>query len=63
MGFGSYDESEQREPEYGEEEDDEGGNVDLHQSDHQGSVSFESGASTDDLLERLEDYKDDPDEG
>lgn len=61
MGFGSYDESEQREPEIatdvGDEEDDA-----LHKNDHEGTVSFESGASTNDLLDRLGQIKADASE-
>lgn len=66
MGFGSYDESEQREPEYAAEEGDEE-DVDLRQHDYQGTASFESGASTDDLVdglaEILEDDEEDPEDG
>ena len=53
MGFGSYDESEQREPEFdtGATEDQE--DDDLRENDHEGTVSFDSGASTEDLLEGL----------
>lgn len=59
MGFGSYDESEQRDPDYGSDEDEEGedATVDLHENDHEGAVSFDSGASTDDLVDRLADIK------
>jgi hypothetical protein len=48
MGFGSYDESEQQNQD-----------VDVHENDHQGEVSFESDASTDDLVDRLADMKTD----
>lgn len=57
MGFGSYDESEQKQQEVDSDGEDEGVNV--HQNDHQGKVSFESEASTDDLVDRLQDMKDD----
>ena len=58
MGFGSYDESEQRDPEIATGESDEE-DVDLHKHDHQGTASFESGASTDDLVDRLASIKED----
>lgn len=52
MGFGSYDESEENEPEFaignGDEE-----HANLHANDHEGTISFESGASTGDLLDGL----------
>ena len=58
MGFGSYDESEQRDPDYGgDDEEGEDATVDLHENDHEGAVSFDSGASTDDLVDRLADIK------
>jgi len=54
MGFGSYDESDQRDPEItageGDEED-----VDLRQHDHHGTATFESGATADELVDRLGD--------
>jgi hypothetical protein len=58
MGFGSYDESEQHEPEYRSDEDDEE-DVALHENDYEGTVSFESGASTDDLVAGLASIKED----
>ena len=61
MGFGSYDESEQRDPDYGSGEGDEE-DVDLHKHDHEGSNTFENGASTEDLVDRLAGIKDDEDE-
>lgn len=61
MGFGSYDESEQREPEFADEDDEE--DVDRHhEHDHEGTLSFESGASTDDLVDRLGDIIEDAEE-
>lgn len=54
MGFGSYDESEQ----------DEGGEIDtentvtVENADHNGAVTFESEESTDELVDRLQDMKD-----
>ena len=57
MGFGSYDESEQGE---GSDSDiDEEDAVNVHDDDHDGEVSFESDASSEELVERLQDIKDD----
>jgi len=56
MGFGSYDESEQENQEYDAEFDDEDG-VSADQTDHDGDVEFEFTASNDELLDRLEDIK------
>ncbi|MFC6988389.1 DUF5786 family protein [Haloplanus sp. GCM10025708] len=56
MGFGSYDESEQQNQEVNAD-DSEG--VSVHENDHDGEVTFESDASTDDLVDRLADIKDD----
>jgi hypothetical protein len=55
MGFGSYDESEQENQEAGEIEDNEG--VSVHENTHDGSVSFESDASQEELLDKLDDMK------
>ncbi|GAA0225442.1 hypothetical protein SAMN05421858_2488 [Haladaptatus litoreus] len=57
MGFGSYDESEQENREYSADLDDDSG-VNTSEHDHEGSVSFEIGASNDELLNRLSDIKD-----
>ncbi|MFB6068898.1 MAG: DUF5786 family protein [Halobacterium sp.] len=56
MGFGSYDESEQQNQEVNADEDE---GVNVHENDHDGSVTFESNASTDDLVDRLGDIKSD----
>jgi hypothetical protein len=56
MGFGSYDESEQDNQEYDADFDDEEG-VSTDQTDHDGEVEFEFTASNDELLDRLEDIK------
>ena len=56
MGFGSYDESEQRD-ESVEADGDEG--VTVHEKDHDGEVSFESELSTDELVGQLDAMKDD----
>jgi uncharacterized Zn finger protein len=57
MGFGSYDESEQENQNIDTEEEAEGVNV--HENDHEGEVTFETDASTDDLVDRLSEIKDD----
>ncbi|MDZ7729766.1 MAG: DUF5786 family protein [Natrialbaceae archaeon] len=54
MGFGSYDESEQREVEADFDEEE---GVD-DRTAHSGSLEFENGASSDELLDRLQDIKD-----
>jgi len=60
MGFGSYDESEQQDQDYDADED---SGVTVHENNHRGEVTFESDASTDDLLGQLEEIKtDDEDE-
>ncbi|WP_135853498.1 DUF5786 family protein [Halorussus salinus] len=58
MGFGSYDESEQENQDYDTDLDDDNG-VNTEENSHEGSVDFEIGASNDELLDRLEDIKDD----
>ncbi len=58
MGFGSYDESEQENQEITTDEGDPEG-VAIHDSDHDGEVSFETGATTDELVGRLADIKED----
>jgi hypothetical protein len=57
MGFGSYDESEQADGD--ENELDEDGAVTVHEHRHEGEVAFESDASQDELLDRLDEMKDD----
>jgi hypothetical protein len=57
MGFGSYDESEQENQEYNTDfEDDDG--VNTAENTHDGDVEYEFTASNDELLDRLEDIKD-----
>lgn len=56
MGFGSYDESEQQNQEVGSD-DEEGEGVNVHENDHEGEISFESDASTNDLVDQLQDIK------
>jgi hypothetical protein len=58
MGFGSYDESEQDNQDYDADLDDDSG-VSTEENSHEGSVDFEIGASNDELIDRLEDIKDD----
>ncbi|WP_339106397.1 DUF5786 family protein [Haloterrigena salinisoli] len=60
MGFGSYDESEQQQQTADDEDDVEAVNV--HENDHDGQLSFESDASTDELVSQLGSMKDDEDE-
>ncbi|MFH5799654.1 DUF5786 family protein [Haladaptatus sp. DYF46] len=57
MGFGSYDESEQENQEYSADLDDDSG-VATSEHEHKGSVDFEIGASNDELLDRLDEIKD-----
>ncbi|MCH7662000.1 MAG: death domain-associated protein [Euryarchaeota archaeon] len=57
MGFGSYDESEQENQDYDTDLEDNG--VDTNQNTHDGSMTFDNGASNDELLSRLEEIKDD----
>jgi len=54
MGFGSYDESEQQDQNV-DADDSEG--INIHESEHDGEVNFETEASTDDLVDRLDEMK------
>lgn len=57
MGFGSYDESDRENQNFDSDlEEDEG--VSTASAEHQGDVEYEIGASNDELLERLQDIKD-----
>lgn len=57
MGFGSYDESEQDNQDYDTDlEENEG--VATSQFEHSGDVEYEIGASNDELLDRLQEIKD-----
>ncbi|WP_313695387.1 DUF5786 family protein [Halorarum halobium] len=60
MGFGSYDESEQERKQSGDGPGDEA-TVDAHENEHEGEMTFDTGASTDDLVSKLQEMKDDPD--
>ena len=55
MGFGSYDESEQREQKVDDDDGSEGVNV--HENAHDGQMTFETGASTNDLVDKLGEIK------
>lgn len=57
MGFGSYDESEQENQQLDMNDADDA--VDVDGGTHDGSVEFDNGASNDELLDRLQDIKDD----
>jgi len=60
MGFGSYDESEQQQQTADDNEDVEA--VNIHEHDHDGQMSFESDATTDELVSQLGSMKDDEDD-
>jgi len=55
MGFGSYDESEQENQEIDTDLDDE--NYSDEDAEHDGDVSFEFTESNDELLDRLQEIK------
>ena len=59
MGFGSYDESEQERQAVETEFDEEGAEINNRERDHDGSVEYETGASNDELLDRLKEIKND----
>ena len=56
MGFGSYDESEQENQEYNTDLDEDDG-VSTSENNHDGDVEYEFTASNDELLDKLEDIK------
>jgi len=56
MGFGSYDESEQKDQNVDTDDSD---GVAVHENDHDGDVSFEVEGSTSDLVDKLGEMKDD----
>lgn len=60
MGFGSYDESEQQDQAVDTSEADA---VTVHENDYDGDVEFDTNASTDQLLDKLGDIKQDDEEG
>ena len=55
MGFGSYDESEQRDVDADFDEEDA---VASEENAHDGTLEFQNGASSDELIDRLKDIKD-----
>lgn len=57
MGFGSYDESEQENHQQTTDEDD-GEALTLNEHEHDGEMTFDSGADTEELLSKLGDIKD-----
>lgn len=56
MGFGSYDESQQDDQEYNADLDESDG-VDTDETEHEGAVEFEFTATNGELLDKLEDMK------
>lgn len=60
MGFGSYDESEQENQEISTD-DSEGEGVNVRETDQEGELTFDSEASTDELVDQLQDIKSDTD--
>lgn len=56
MGFGSYDESEQENRQQATDDENVEA-VDVHQNEHDGEMSYENGADTDELLSKLGDIK------
>ena len=56
MGFGSYDESEQKDQASDINEDEA---VQVHENDHDGEVSFESDADQEELIGRLAEMRSD----
>jgi len=59
MGFGSYDESEQKDQD-NDLDDDEA--VTVHNNDHDGEINFESNADQDELIGRLDEMRDEDEE-
>lgn len=59
MGFGSYDESEQERQNQNKDDDAEGVNVD---GGDEGELSFESSESTEELVGKLDQMRDDGDD-
>ncbi|QSG04333.1 DUF5786 family protein [Natranaeroarchaeum sulfidigenes] len=59
MGFGSYDESEQQDQNV---ETDDDGAVNVHENDHDGAITFDTEESTEDLVGRLQQMREDDEE-
>lgn len=57
MGFGSYDESEQERQDLDSDSLAEGEGIATTETNHDGEVDFEIGASNDELLDKLKDIK------
>jgi hypothetical protein len=57
MGFGSYDESEQQNQDVSADDDNSEG-VSVHENQHEGKITFETDASTDELMDQLAEIKD-----
>jgi hypothetical protein len=57
MGFGSYDESEQDTQSLDADIDEDDG-VATDETDHDGDIEYDIGASNDELIDRLQDIKD-----
>lgn len=55
MGFGSYDESEQKDQDSSDIDTED--TISVHENDHKGDVSIEGGNDQDQLLNRLQDMK------
>lgn len=55
MGFGSYDESEQQDLDADFDDEDA---VESEANEHRGEIDFENGASSDELIDRLQEIKD-----
>jgi len=55
MGFGSYDESEQNDQNVDTSEEDA---VDVHESEFEGDVEFDTEATTEQLVDRLGEMRD-----
>ena len=60
MGFGSYDESEQ-ENQQSENDVDEDDAVSVQDAKHDGEVSYDTEESSDELIDKLQDIKDEKD--
>ncbi|AAG20229.1 MULTISPECIES: DUF5786 family protein [Halobacterium] len=58
MGFGSYDESEQDTQSIDSEDVAAADEMDTAEHEHDGGVDYEIGASNDELLDRLQEIKD-----
>lgn len=58
MGFGSYDESEQERQRLDSDDVDAESGIDTSQAAHEGSIQYEIGVSNDELLDTLEEIKD-----